>query len=76
MIASIPEKKNLMYRYKFFSGFNSKMFHYSLTKLTHECENHGEEGGGRERDGRVVLQHLQQLHDEDKNLMLTIPEQD
>ena len=43
--------------------------------LTDEGEDDGEERRGGEGERRVEFQHLQQLHDEDEDLVLRIPQQ-
>ena len=51
-----------------------------LEKLGHDRlhpdqgQDDGEEGGGREGDVGVELQHLEEIHDEDKYLVLGIPQ--
>ena len=47
----------------------------SLLQLTNEGQDDGEQGGCREGDGSVELQHLEQLHDEDEDLVLRVPQQ-
>ena len=43
--------------------------------LTDEGEDDGEERRGGEGERRVEFQHLQQLHDEDEDLVLRVPQQ-
>ena len=44
-------------------------------QLTDESQDDCEQGRCRERDGRVELQHLEQLDDEDEDLVLRVPQQ-
>ena len=46
-----------------------------MFSLTDEGEDDGEERCRGERECRVEFQHLQQLHNEDEDLVLRIPQE-
>ena len=55
--------------------FPLSLLSVSLCSLTDEGEDDGEERCRGERERRVEFQHLEQLHDEDEDLVLRIPQQ-